>query len=139
MKAKILNKKEQEDKYKYWIMLGDQNSGKTTILYYQKFGAGVLNDIIPTIGFNAEQFNDNQFAVFDVGGSPQIRATWPNHYDYMYGLIFVLRSDIPLLEQATIFGEVTNNDLFKKKCKNILIFVNRFGDHKEGDLPFDHQ
>lgn len=77
-------------------MLGDRNSGKTTILYFQKFGA--TNKIIPTIGFNAEQFNDNQFVIFDVGGSPQVRASWQNHYDYMYGLIFVIRSDIPLLE-----------------------------------------
>ncbi|KMT01151.1 hypothetical protein BVRB_9g224030 isoform A [Beta vulgaris subsp. vulgaris] len=74
------------------LMVGLDASGKTTILYKLKLGQVVR--AMPTIGFNVEtvEYNNLNFAVWDLGGQEKIRALWKHYYRNTQGLIFVVDS-----------------------------------------------
>lgn len=78
----------------YLLLLGLDQSGKTTILYDIKAGRHELVYSIPTIGYNSEEVEilDQPFAIWDIGGLAQIRHTWSHYMPNAQGLIWVLDS-----------------------------------------------
>ena len=69
------------------IILGIQNSGKTTILYRLYFlnknrALGQLVNTQPTIGSNVEQlsFQNVNFQAWDLGGQENMRSVWDAYY-----------------------------------------------------------
>ena len=83
------------------LMLGFDESGKTTILYQLKNGQVVKTS--STIGFNVEalDYKGIEFTVWDVGGKDKIRVLWQHYYQNTDGLIFVVdSSDKDRIEDA---------------------------------------
>ncbi|GKA06676.1 ADP-ribosylation factor 1 [Tanacetum coccineum] len=74
------------------LMLGLDDSGKTTILYKLKLEEFVAT--VPTIGFNVEalEYKNIRFTVWDVGGQDTIRPLWRHYYRNTQALIFVVDS-----------------------------------------------
>jgi len=74
------------------LMLGLDNSGKTSILYRLKLGQP--KKTIPTIGFNVEtlEYKSIAFTVWDVGGQEKLRSLWRHYYANTQALIFVVDS-----------------------------------------------
>jgi len=83
------------------LMLGLDNSGKTSILYRLKLGQP--KKTIPTIGFNVEtlEYKSIAFTVWDVGGQEKLRTLWRHYYANTQALIFVVdSSDRSRLQEA---------------------------------------
>ena len=74
------------------LMLGLDNSGKTSILYRLKLGQPKRT--VPTIGFNVEtlEYKNIAFTVWDVGGQEKLRALWRHYFAGTQALIFVVDS-----------------------------------------------
>uniref|UniRef100_A0A7S1T9G5 ADP-ribosylation factor-like protein 3 n=1 Tax=Tetraselmis chuii TaxID=63592 RepID=A0A7S1T9G5_9CHLO len=74
------------------LVLGLDNSGKTTIL--KKLSAEDINQITPTQGFNIKSILHAGFKlnVWDIGGQKAIRPYWRNYYEHTNGLVYVIDS-----------------------------------------------
>ena len=74
------------------LMLGLDNSGKTSILYRLKLGQPKRT--VPTIGFNVEtlEYKSIAFTVWDVGGQEKLRALWRHYFQTTQAVIFVVDS-----------------------------------------------
>lgn len=99
------------------LMLGLDNSGKTTILYALKLDE--LITTIPTIGFNVERvkYNNITFTVWDIGGQDKIRHLWKHYYINTDAIIFVIDSS-DLVEKDRI-----NN--VKEELHNVMNDINQ--------------
>ena len=67
------------------LMVGLDNSGKTSILYHMKFGD--LINTITTIGFNLEtiKYKGLNLSIWDIGGyniyyENKVRKLWKHYY-----------------------------------------------------------
>jgi ADP-ribosylation factor protein 1 len=90
--AKLWNKLTSNQEVRI-IMIGLDNSGKTTILYKLKLGEIV--NTVPTIGFNVEtvRYKNVDFNVWDIGGQDKVRALWKHYFYNVNGIIFVIDSN----------------------------------------------
>ena len=72
------------------LMLGLDNSGKTTLLYKMKLGE--IQTTMPTIGFNVEniKYKKLDLIVWDIGGQDRLRALWKHYFKDMNGVIFMV-------------------------------------------------
>ena len=73
------------------LFLGLDGAGKTSILYWLKYGN--TESVIPTIGFNVEtiQLMKNvSFTVWDVHGGDKARPMWSRYFTGCNGLVFVV-------------------------------------------------
>ena len=97
---KLLGKK---DKKKFRVlMVGLDESGKTTILYRLKMYETYRTE--PTVGFNVEEFSNHNskisMNIWDLGGQKHLRRLWRHYYPgtqvlariYSCKLTFVLGS-----------------------------------------------
>ena len=86
---KQLKKQEKEVRI---LVLGLDNSGKTTIL--KALSNESIEEITPTKGFNIKNLVHEGFKlnVWDVGGQKALRTYWPNYYDNTDALVFVIDS-----------------------------------------------
>ncbi|XP_061683085.1 ADP-ribosylation factor-like protein 14 [Syngnathoides biaculeatus] len=85
------------------LMLGLDESGKSTLLYKLKYNESVVT--VPTVGFNVETLETDRsspgLTVWDVGGQKKMRPHWKHHYVDTAGLVFVVDSADPgRLEEA---------------------------------------
>ncbi|XP_061734091.1 ADP-ribosylation factor-like protein 14 [Nerophis ophidion] len=76
------------------LMLGLDESGKSTLLYKLKYNETVVT--VPTVGFNVETLETDRsgpsLTVWDVGGQRKMRPHWKHHYADTAGLLFVVDS-----------------------------------------------
>ena len=74
------------------LVLGLDNSGKTSILYRLSIGHVVTT--IPTVGFNVEtvEYKDVMLRVWDLGGQSQIIPYWRCYYIETACVVFVIDS-----------------------------------------------
>ena len=87
-----LRQLKKSDKEYRILMLGLDNSGKTTAL---KFLAGEdVSTITPTQGFNIKSVQTGGFKlnVWDIGGQKHIRPYWKNYYANTDAIIYVVDS-----------------------------------------------
>merc|ERR1712070_836951 len=107
------------------LMLGLDNSGKTTIL--KKLSDEDINHVMPTQGFNIKSLIQDNFKlnVWDIGGQKTIRPYWKNYFENTDALIYVVdSSDKRRLEEAAQeLGELTEED--KLTGIPVLIFANK--------------
>eukprot|EP01125_Pyxidicula_operculata_P002224 TRINITY_DN12133_c0_g1_i1.p1 TRINITY_DN12133_c0_g1~~TRINITY_DN12133_c0_g1_i1.p1 ORF type:complete len:545 (+),score=103.73 TRINITY_DN12133_c0_g1_i1:2-1636(+) len=83
------------------LMVGNDASGKTTVLYKLKLGEIVTT--IPTIGFNVEtvQYKKYNFTLWDVGGCDKIRPLWRHYFQNTQFVFYLIDSnDRDRLEEA---------------------------------------
>ncbi|KAL8559203.1 ADP-ribosylation factor-like protein 6 [Nucella lapillus] len=76
------------------LVVGLDNSGKTTIINHFKPNEAKNHDIVPTVGFNVERFTSKalSFTAFDMSGQGRYRNLWEHYYKECHGVIFVIDS-----------------------------------------------
>jgi len=74
------------------LMLGLDNSGKTTAL--KKLASESHENITPTQGFNIKSVQTGGFKlnVWDIGGQKHIRPYWKNYYANTDGIVYIIDS-----------------------------------------------
>ncbi|PVD39250.1 hypothetical protein C0Q70_01878 [Pomacea canaliculata] len=90
------------------VLVGLENTGKTTLLYHLKFGQYMHTQ--PTVGFNCEKVELNSgntkgvtFSIWDVGGKDKMRPLWKSYLRSADGVIYVVDSaDAERFEEARI-------------------------------------
>ena len=105
-------KEKKKESYKV-IMLGLDDSGKTTILYLLKIGEKVTT--ILTIGYNVEEidkdFWEKSITIWDIGGKEKIRKHfWAKNYTNTNGLIWVY--------------DISNNQRIEESQKELIKILN---------------
>jgi len=88
----LLRKLKKSEKEARLLVLGLDNSGKTSIL--KKLSDEDITHIMPTQGFNIKSLLHDGFKlnVWDIGGQKSIRPYWRNYFDQTDALIYVIDS-----------------------------------------------
>ncbi|KAK5584789.1 hypothetical protein RB653_006406 [Dictyostelium firmibasis] len=110
------------------LMLGIDDSGKTTMLYKMK--TNKIHKTIPTIGFNWEtiEFKHSYFMIYDVrGGCSKNNGLWKHYYRDMSSIIFVVNClDRDRIDDVKFELLKILNDQIDLKNIPILIFLNKY-------------
>merc|ERR1712196_640055 len=121
----LLRKLKRSDTEVRILMLGLDNSGKTSIL--KKLSDEDITTIMPTQGFNIKSLLHEGFKlnVWDIGGQKTIRPYWKNYFENTDALIYVVDSaDRRRLEEAaTELHELLEED--KLMGIPVLVFANK--------------
>jgi len=105
------------------LLIGLDNSGKTTILNFIKSKTFVQTE--PTVGLNIETIiiKNFEFLIFDVGG--KVRTLWSHYYENLSAIIFAIDStDRPRLWEIREELKKINQEL-KYQAIPALIFYNK--------------
>ncbi|XP_021365485.1 ADP-ribosylation factor-like protein 3 [Mizuhopecten yessoensis] len=109
------------------LLLGLDNSGKTTLLKQLANEGQELKNVAPTQGFNIKsvQAAGFQLNVWDIGGQRRIRPYWRNYFDNTDVLIYVIDSSDRkrLDESGTELEELLEEE--KLRGVPVLIFANK--------------
>merc|ERR1712112_728021 len=117
----ILKKLKKNEKEARILVLGLDNSGKTTIL--KKLSEEDITHIMPTQGFNIKSLVHEGFKlnVWDIGGQKTIRPYWSNYFESTDALVFVIdSSDRRRLEES---GAELNELLQEDRLGGIPLLV----------------
>jgi ADP-ribosylation factor-like protein 6 len=76
------------------VVVGLDNSGKSTIINRLKPPEVRTIDLVPTVGFSVEKFRTKslQLTAFDMSGQGRYRNLWEHYYRDCHGVIFVVDS-----------------------------------------------
>ncbi|CAN1180226.1 ADP-ribosylation factor-like protein 2 [Linum perenne] len=88
----IIRKIKRKEKEMRILMVGLDNSGKTTIVL--KINGEDTSVISPTLGFNIKTISYHKYMlnIWDVGGQRTIRSYWRNYFEQTDGLVWVVDS-----------------------------------------------
>ncbi|PKU81279.1 ADP-ribosylation factor-like protein 2 [Dendrobium catenatum] len=88
----IIRKIKRKEKEMRILMVGLDNSGKTTIVL--KINGEDTSIISPTLGFNIKTIKYQKYSlnIWDVGGQKTIRSYWRNYFEQTDGLVWVVDS-----------------------------------------------
>ena len=110
------------------VVVGLDNSGKTTILNHMK-EEGKSHDIVPTVGFTVEkfQYNNMSFTAFDMSGQGRYRNLWEHYYKDCNGVIFVVDSSdkLRMVVAKDELDQLISHQEIKNKRIPILICANK--------------
>lgn len=111
------------------LVVGLDNSGKTTILNHLKPEAQKTLDIVPTVGFNVEKFRSQNisFTAFDMSGQGKYRNLWEHYYRDAHGIVFVIDSsdELRLVVARDELGLLLRHPDVKDRPVPILFFANK--------------
>ncbi|CAH2011225.1 unnamed protein product [Acanthoscelides obtectus] len=76
------------------LVVGLNNSGKSTVVNRFKNQDERVTEIVPTVGFAVERFQNQNlaFTAFDMSGHGRYRDLWEHYYKDCNGIIFVIDS-----------------------------------------------
>lgn len=116
------------------LVVGLDNSGKSTILNYLKRKEDKVNEVVPTVGFTVEKLSaldKNRSGIsltaYDMSGQGRYRNLWEHYYDNVEGILFVVDSTDALrlvvardelemlLKHQNLFSSASNNENSNKK------------------------
>lgn len=121
----LLQKLKRSDNDARILVLGLDNSGKTTIL--KRLGNESIKEVMPTQGFNVKSLVQNNFKlnVWDIGGQKSIRPYWRNYFDRTDALIYVVdSSDSRRMEETELeFAQLLHEE--KLDGVPLLVFANK--------------
>uniref|UniRef100_A0AC35UEX2 ADP-ribosylation factor-like protein 2 n=1 Tax=Rhabditophanes sp. KR3021 TaxID=114890 RepID=A0AC35UEX2_9BILA len=98
----LLKKYKKKEKEMRILLLGLDNSGKTTVM--KKFMGEDTDTISPTLGFGIETFKYQGLTLnfWDVGGQKSLRPYWKGYFSDADGIIWVVdSSDVDRLEDCS--------------------------------------
>ena len=107
------------------VMIGLDNSGKTSILYQYKLKEFITT--APTTAFNVEtiKMRRTRLSIWDAGGTESIRPLWQTYSRQADGIIFVVDStDRKRLEEVKEELVIALNSCKKEKVP-ILFYANK--------------
>ncbi|CAD5223126.1 unnamed protein product [Bursaphelenchus xylophilus] len=121
------------------LVLGLDNSGKTSILNQLKPPDNQLSAVTPTVGFNVEKFNaaNIAFTAYDMSGQSKYRTLWETQYKTAHAIIFVVDST-DRLRMAVARDElwmILDHKDIKAKRIPILVFANKCDDSRALSTP----
>jgi len=111
------------------LVVGLDNSGKTTLINHLKCKKTKVNEVVPTVGFSVEEFSRHNlsFCVFDMSGQGRYRSLWESYYRDAHAIIYVLDCTDKL--RMTVARDELNSLLehgdIKNKCIPVLFFANK--------------
>lgn len=111
------------------LVIGLDNSGKTTILNKIKPPEAQHHDIVPTIGFSVEKINTKGISLtcFDMSGQGRYRNLWSHYLKDCDSIIFVIDSSDQLrmvVAKDELDLILADKSLLQKKVP-ILFFANK--------------
>ncbi|OWF48770.1 ADP-ribosylation factor-like protein 6 [Mizuhopecten yessoensis] len=111
------------------LVIGLDNSGKTTIIDQLKPEDKRSRDVAPTVGFTVDRFKNNslQFTAFDMSGQGRYRNLWEHYFKNCDGIIFVLDSSDKLrmaVAKDELDQALKHEDIMKRRIP-ILFFANK--------------
>lgn len=115
------------------LVVGLDNSGKSTIINSLKPEKKKSAELNATVGFQVEKFKYGSvnFTMFDMSGQGRYRNLWEHYYAECEGIIFVIDS-ADAVRMCVVKDELdtllAHKDIAKKNCP-ILFFANKM------DLP----
>ncbi|VEU21292.1 DEKNAAC102671 [Brettanomyces naardenensis] len=128
----IIRKQKLREKEVRVLMLGLDNSGKTTIV--RSLLHKDIQEISPTMGFNIDTISYKGFNinVWDIGGQSSLRTFWFNYFERTDFLVWVLDASSlqRLVENFKEFDKVLREDRLAG-C-GLLILINKI-DIYDGD------
>lgn len=76
------------------LVVGLDNSGKTTVMNHFKPSSLKVQEIVPTVGFNVEKFDlkNLKITAFDMSGQGRYRSLWEHYYRGVEGIVYVIDS-----------------------------------------------
>lgn len=135
----IIKEQKLKDRSQRVLVLGLDNSGKTTILNYL-LGEST-NDIQPTVGFRIKtlKLHSKTLQMWDIGGQKTLRPFWFNYFektDYMVWVIDVMDRN-RVKESLHLLYEIWNeNDRINLQFETVVL-INKI-DLLEDDENPDH-
>ncbi|QPG72829.1 hypothetical protein FOA43_000131 [Brettanomyces nanus] len=128
----IIRKQKLKEKEVRVLMLGLDNSGKTTIV--KSLLHKDIKEISPTMGFNIDTISYKGFNmnIWDIGGQSSLRTFWFNYFEKTDFLVWVIDSSSlqRLSENFKEFDKVLKEDRLAG-C-GLLILINKI-DVYQGD------
>uniref|UniRef100_A0A914H246 ADP-ribosylation factor-like protein 6 n=1 Tax=Globodera rostochiensis TaxID=31243 RepID=A0A914H246_GLORO len=111
------------------LILGLDNSGKTTFLNQLKPPETQTSNIVPTVGYTTERFSaaGMMFTAYDMSGESRYRNLWETQYKNVNGIIFVVDSTDKLriaVARDELWMLLDHKDLTYKKTP-LLILANK--------------
>lgn len=121
----LLRNLKKDDQELRLLMLGLDNSGKTTAL--KKLADEDISTITPTQGFNIKSVSLSGFKlnVWDIGGQKHIRPYWKNYYQNTDAIVYMVDSvDHRRVDEAAeeLAGLLEEESL---KGTAVLVFANK--------------
>ena len=113
------------------LVIGLDNSGKTTIINYLKAkkGSPTSYEVTPTVGFQVEEFASNniKFTVYDMSGQGRYRSLWEQYYSDAQAIIYVLDSTdkLRMCVAKEELWSLLGNEAIKSKTIPVLFFANK--------------
>ena len=111
------------------LVVGLDNSGKSTIINHLKPEKKKSTELYATVGFLVEKFryNNVSFTMFDMSGQGRYRNLWEHYYQEAEGIIFVVDS-ADTVRMCVVKDELdtllAHKDLSKRPVP-ILFFANK--------------
>jgi ADP-ribosylation factor-like protein 6 len=111
------------------LVVGLDNSGKSSLLNFLRPRETQKDNIVPTVGFNVEQFSCKglSFTAFDMSGQSRYRTLWGNYYRTTNGIIFVIDSSDKariLIAREEVQQLLAHPDISSRNIP-ILFFANK--------------
>lgn len=118
----IIKKQKIKDKEIRVLMLGLDNSGKTTIT--KKLLGQDIETISPTLGFqiNTINYNDFNLNVWDIGGQTSLRTFWGNYFDLTDVVVWVIDClSIERLEES--YKELREKVILQDRLSGVFLVI----------------
>ncbi|KAH7729874.1 hypothetical protein AAVH_02349 [Aphelenchoides avenae] len=121
----VLRKQKKREREMRILILGLDNSGKTTIL--KKVNGEDITTISPTLGFNIKtlEYKGWKLNCWDVGGQKSLRSYWRNYFEQTDGVIWVVdTTDVARMDdcRAELHGLLSQEVL---RGASLLIMANK--------------
>lgn len=111
------------------LVIGLDNSGKTTLIHHLKPKKATTMEITPTVGFQVEEFSKNNisFTVYDMSGQGRYRSLWEHYYAEVEAIIYVLDSTdrLRMCVAKEELEQLLSHEEIKKSNAPILFFANK--------------
>ena len=111
------------------LIVGLDNSGKSTLLNYILPREHQSDYIVPTVGFHVEHFSQKGLSLtaFDMSGQSRYRTLWANYYHRADGIIFVVDSSdkTRILVAREEFQQLLSHQAISSRNIPILVFANK--------------
>ncbi|XP_068210694.1 ADP-ribosylation factor-like protein 6 [Palaemon carinicauda] len=111
------------------LVIGLDNSGKSTMLNHFKTEDQKTTEIVPTVGFNVEKFKAKNvgFTAFDMSGQGRYRSLWEHYYHDCEGVIFVVDSSdkLRLVVAKDELDMLLQHQEMRHRRLPILFFANK--------------
>ncbi|VDO51236.1 unnamed protein product [Onchocerca flexuosa] len=125
------------------LMIGLDNSGKSTIINEMKAKDDQVTQVLPSVGCATEKFifNNTTFLVHDMSGKGKYRNLWENYYKEVDGVVFVVDSSDRLrlvVAQDELQLMLENKEFARRKVRIILKFKLKFKFSRFYTYPDDY-